>query len=175
MKEGKNLVEKVTNTTANTLKSVVFVDLPNLTKSDYVYDLLKLFRNLRNKFDEVRVYVKAPKKEGKNECSLILSLAKIGALPLVCPSDPDPIITSEIHRFSQYEHVETIALVSGDNGYFYALEFAKNMGKRITVILPIDCISNLLQSVADDVQSVEDYTDYYPKKERLKEILEKYA
>jgi len=175
MKEGKNLVGKATNTTANTLRSVVFVDLPNLTKGDYVYDLLELFRNLRSKFDEVRVYVKAPKKENENECNLILTLAKTGALPLVCPSDPDPIIASEIHRFSQYEHVETIALVSGDNGYFYALEFAKSMSKKIVVILPIDCISKLLQSVADDVQSIEDYTDYYPKEERLKEILEKYA
>jgi len=149
-------------------RSVVFVDLPQLINGKYKVDFFELFMNLRSEFDDVRAYVRLPSIENNGKGTKIMAiLAKAGVLPMLCPCDPDPIIATEICEFALFRGYNTIAILSGDSGYFRALEFAKKKGKKTMAILPPDSESKLLMDVADDFQHLEAYT-FYTLKDKFK-------
>ena len=145
-------------------KKVVFVDAPQILNGHSRPDFNELARNLRGEFDEVRAYAKFPEKfNGDTELPKTLhALAKAGFLPMMAPADVDPIITAEIFKvINERNDIEEIAILSGDNGYFLALEAAKKAGIKTKVIIPNGNNSKLLTSIADEVARVEDYSGEY--------------
>jgi uncharacterized LabA/DUF88 family protein len=147
-------------------KSIVFVDLPQLINSPAKTDFYELFQKLRMEFDEVKTFAKAP-DENNAVIGILRVAANAGALPILTPGDPDPIIVEEIRRTMDRKDVGKIALVSGDNCFFATLETAKKRGIQIKVFLPFDNKSRLLMAVADEVVPIENYTSVRFEKERM--------
>jgi len=138
-------------------KSVVLIDLPQLTRSPIKFDLFTLSAGLHKEFEEVVTFARIPRNEDMGAWGLLGVAAKAGLSPVLCPADPDPIIASTILELSRRDDVTTIALLSGDTGFFLALKIAKRNGKRTKVILPPGSESKLLKLVADEVDSIERY------------------
>jgi len=147
-------------------KKMVFIDVPQILNGHSRLDFNELARSLRSDFDEVRAYARFPERfngDTPEELPKILhALAKAGFLPMMCPADVDPIIDAEIHKvINERNDIEEIALLSGDNGYFLALEAAKKAGIKTKVIIPNGNSSKLLTSIADEVVGVEEYSAEY--------------
>jgi uncharacterized protein (TIGR00288 family) len=136
---------------------VALVDLPQLIKQPSKVEIPKLFEKLRDEYDLVMAFMKAARSDDQKGCGVQHYLAKNGVLPTLCPCDPDPIIAHYINKFAQLPAVDEIALLSGDTGFALALEEAKRLGKKVTVILPDDCTSELLKNVADEVVRLSEY------------------
>lgn len=145
---------------------VLFIDVPQILNGHSRLDFNELGRNLRSEFNEVRAYARFPEKfngDTPEELPKMLhALAKAGFLPMMAPADVDPIITAEILKvINERNDIEEIAILSGDNGYFLALEAAKKAGIKTKVIIPNGNSSRLLTSIADEVARVEEYTVEY--------------
>jgi uncharacterized LabA/DUF88 family protein len=137
-------------------KSIVFIDLPQLINNPWKTDFYDLFQKLRAEFDDVKTFAKVP--DENSGIGILRVAANAGALPILCPGDPDPIIAEEIRRAIERKDVGKIGVVEGDNCFFQTLETAKKRGVRIKVILPFNNKSRLLTTIADEVVPIESYT-----------------
>lgn len=139
------------------LIKAAFVDLPSLRSTpNFKIDFYSLFARLRVESDVVLVFTEIP-AEDSSFWGVLRVAANAGALPILCPSDPDPIIVEFIRRFLDLEDLEEICLLSGDNGFFLVLESAKKRGIRIKVILPQGNTSKLLSLIADETVKIEEF------------------
>ncbi len=154
-------------------KSILFVDLPQLTKNTVRYDFNELFCNLRKDTDEIRTYAEIPREQsdGRVDIWRLLRVATTsGAFPVLCPFDPDPLIVEEIRRTIERSDIGEISLLSGDNGFTEVLRTCQKKGIRTKVILPPNNGSYLLRQVADDVRYIDDYSSELTKKEEPREL-----
>lgn len=137
--------------------AIAFVDLPQIVRCRADFHELSL--SLHQEFDEVWTYAHVPHKveENTSKWGVIIAASYSGLIPILCPSDPDPLLAEAILRASKRRDVRLIALVSGDTGFFWALKYAKRNGKKVKIILPPDGRSRLLRMIADEVAYLEEY------------------